>query len=362
LEAQLRLDFNVVFGLRPDGLGHLKKKSKMKERFVRAGVEVAQGQVVKSEEDAVAFVKRVGYPVILKPNIGVGAKSTYTIHTDEDLLEKLQTYRTEEGFQDLFIEEYIEGRLVTFDGLVDRHGNILFYTSQEHLAPLLEAAEGKHPLFYSYTVREVAPDLVKVGHNLVREFELRERFFHFELFRRRKNDALVGLEINARPPGGFTVDNFNFGHDIDLYRLWARMITIPLDPNAVQPPSPAHHPLRSPSNSVKLTSQSSHHDQLRDSAGRLIESDQMKPILANYHELDPLNFTYERPYFVTRVLRRHGLQYQRSTEEILESEQFAPNIVIYRENPPGMTLLGDYFFSYRTVDLEDMFKFIEFCS
>jgi len=78
--------------------------------------------------------------------------------------------------------------------------------------------------------------------------------------------------------------------------------------------------------------------------------------------MDPENFTFERKYHVVRVLRRFDVQYQREPEEIIESERFGPNIVFFRENPEGMRMLGDYFFSYRTPDLNDMFEFVQFAS
>ena len=34
----------------------------------------------------------------------------------------------------------------------------------------------------------------------------------------------MGLEINMRPPGGFTTDMFNYACDIDIYRTWARLL------------------------------------------------------------------------------------------------------------------------------------------
>lgn len=33
------------------------------------------------------------------------------------------------------------------------------------------------------------------------------------------------LEANLRPPGGFMVDMMNYTCDIDVYRLWARVVT-----------------------------------------------------------------------------------------------------------------------------------------
>jgi hypothetical protein len=34
----------------------------------------------------------------------------------------------------------------------------------------------------------------------------------------------VGLEVNMRPPGGYTPDMMDFAHSTDVYQLWADMV------------------------------------------------------------------------------------------------------------------------------------------
>jgi hypothetical protein len=81
--------------------------------------------------------------------------------------------------------------------------------------------EGRH---ISYTsLREIPPRLEALGRRCVEIFEARERFFHIEFFHRGGEDY-VGLEINMRPPGGFTTDMFNYACDIDIYRAWAQLL------------------------------------------------------------------------------------------------------------------------------------------
>jgi hypothetical protein len=74
-----------------------------------------------------------------------------------------------------------------------------------------------------HAAREIEPDLLDAGRRLVRAFDIRERFFHIEFFRRRDR-SLLALEVNVRPPGGMTVDMWNFQNDADLYRTWADLI------------------------------------------------------------------------------------------------------------------------------------------
>jgi len=52
---------------------------------------------------------------------------------------------------------------------------------------------------------------------------VRERFFHIEFFQTAA-DQYVALEVNMRPPGGFTTDMFNYACDIDIYRIWAELL------------------------------------------------------------------------------------------------------------------------------------------
>jgi len=52
---------------------------------------------------------------------------------------------------------------------------------------------------------------------------VRERFFHIEFFQTAA-DQYVSLEVNMRPPGGFTTDMFNYACDIDVYQIWAELL------------------------------------------------------------------------------------------------------------------------------------------
>ena len=52
---------------------------------------------------------------------------------------------------------------------------------------------------------------------------MRERFFHIEFFK-TADDQYVALEVNMRPPGGYTTDMFNYACDIDIYHIWAELL------------------------------------------------------------------------------------------------------------------------------------------
>ena len=71
-DARLRTDFNVTTGIRSDRIRFIKEKSLMKQLFLDAGIPTARQHVVSTVEAGLAFAETVGYPLIVKPNIGVG--------------------------------------------------------------------------------------------------------------------------------------------------------------------------------------------------------------------------------------------------------------------------------------------------
>jgi hypothetical protein len=218
LEARLRTDFNVA-GLKAGELADIKRKSRMKERFRSAGIAVARGGLAPTLADARRLAGEVGYPLVAKPDVGVGAAATWRIGGDAELAS---FFRTKPPI-DYVLEEFVPGRLFSFDGLADRDGRIVFHTSHFFSRGIMEAVNDDEDLFY-YSLRDIPADAEEVGRRAVAAFDLRERFFHFEFFRTHQGDRVVALEINARPPGGLTTDMFNWASDIDVYREWANVV------------------------------------------------------------------------------------------------------------------------------------------
>lgn len=219
LDAKLRTDFNV-FGYKNEDMLSIKTKRQMKEIFRDHGLKVAAGDVFYSDDEARKLAKKLKFPVIIKPNSGVGASDTYKIKSKEEL-EDFFGYKTE-GVE-YIMEEFIDGDIVTFDGLTDHEGNIVFYSSLEYSEAVLDTVEKDGDMFY-YVPREISDELVKLGKVCVEAFNVKERFFHFEFFRVKKTKELMALEVNCRPPGGLTIDMWNYSNDFDVFREYANIV------------------------------------------------------------------------------------------------------------------------------------------
>jgi biotin carboxylase len=217
-EAQLRTDFNI-YGIKNDSISKIKRKSRMKKVFVEAGVPVARGKVVSSLAEAKKLVRETGYPVIAKPDIGVGANKTYKIRDQEEL----KSFFELKPVDDYIMEEFIDGAICSFDGLADRDGRPVFYTAHEYSQGVMESVNEGRDIYY-YSHRQIPADLEEAGLRVLQAFNVRERFFHLEFFRTRADNRILALEVNIRPPGGLTTDMFNYANDIDVYHEWAHVI------------------------------------------------------------------------------------------------------------------------------------------
>ncbi len=114
-DARIRTDFNV-YGIRLDEIPKIRYKSQMKKVFEKAGIPVARGVLVKTPERARRFVGDVGYPVVAKPDGGVGAAATFKIHDDAEM----ESFFGQKPDVEYIMEEFVEGEICTFDGLTDR--------------------------------------------------------------------------------------------------------------------------------------------------------------------------------------------------------------------------------------------------
>jgi len=109
----------------------------------------------------------------------------------------------------------------------------------------------------------------------------------------------VGLEVNLRPPGGYTMDMFNFGNDIDLYDLYAQNIL------------------------------------------------GLKP-----------EFKYSRPYYCIFISRKNHYAYKHSIEDI--GKKYAKNIAFQTKMPVGLSLMGDYSYIIRSEDKDELDAIINY--
>ena len=103
-DAKLRSDFNITTGLKEDEISRFKLKSEMKKYYKKANVITARWHIVNSLQGCLDFIKEVGFPVIVKPNNGVGAFDTYKLDNKSQLEEFFKTKR--DVFSDILYSSF----------------------------------------------------------------------------------------------------------------------------------------------------------------------------------------------------------------------------------------------------------------
>ena len=227
-DARLRTDFNVTTGIRNDQIRSIKKKSEMKRFYAKGGIPTARQARASEGIDALRdFTHLVGYPVIAKPDVGVGASRTYKIEDDSQLQA---FFETANDYQNYVVEEFITGEICSYDAIVDAEGNPLFESMTVWPPSIMDIVNLKLDLSY-YVAKEMPESLRELGRRTVKAFGVWNRFVHLEFFcldsdregLGQKGD-FVALEVNMRPAGGYTPDMINYAHSTDVYKIWADMV------------------------------------------------------------------------------------------------------------------------------------------
>lgn len=225
-DARLRTDFNITTGLKTHEMDVYKYKSRMKDVFAKAGIPAARWQLVTTLENALDFTAAVGYPVIIKPDNGVGASDTRKI-SDESTLRAFFSNSMETQY---IMEEYIPGEITTYDGLCNSRGEVLFAASHITPSSIMDMVNNADNCFY-YVNQPIAKDIALAGQAVLTALNAKSRCFHLEFFRLHedkdgigKKGSIAALEINMRPAGGFTPDMINFAYSANIYQMYADMV------------------------------------------------------------------------------------------------------------------------------------------
>ena len=225
-DARLRTDFNVVTGIKSDKINNIKEKSKMKKFYKKAEIPAAAYSLVTTLAKAKKFIKEVGYPVITKPDNGVGASDTHKIKNEEELKAFFETKNKDIKY---IMEQFVDGDLVSYDAIINSKGEPVFETGIFEPTIMDIVNEGLD-VFY-YVEKEMPEKLLEAGRKTVKAFGVKSRFIHLEFFK-LKNDVeglgkkgdYIGLETNMRPAGGYTPDMYNYANNTDVYQIWADMV------------------------------------------------------------------------------------------------------------------------------------------
>lgn len=221
-EARERLG---IEGMTVEAAKNFRDKSRMKDALRAAGVPCARHRLAAGPAEAEAFAREVGFPLVVKPPSGAGAKSTHRLESAADLAQALALFRPSPE-RPLLFEEMLTGAEHSFDS-VFLGGRPVWHSLTRYLPTPLETLENPWIQWCVLLPREIDDprydDVRRIGFHAVTALGMVTGLSHLEWFRLPDGRMAVS-EVGARPPGAQIVPLISYAHDFDLFRAWARLV------------------------------------------------------------------------------------------------------------------------------------------
>ncbi len=213
-----------------DGMGaeaaeNFRDKARMKTVLREAGLPCARHRLISTAADAVDFVREVGFPIVIKPPAGAGAKATFQV-ADDDALSGVLLQVPPHPERPLLGEEFVQGSEHSFDG-VSIGGELVWHSLTHYLPTPLEAVRNPWIQWCVLLPREVDDpafdDAREAASRSLDALGMETGVSHLEWFRRADGSIAIS-EVGARPGGAQISKLISYAHDFDFYRAWARLM------------------------------------------------------------------------------------------------------------------------------------------
>jgi biotin carboxylase len=204
---------------------NFRDKSRMKDVLRASGLPCAQHKLCTTVDEALAFGASAGYPLVVKPPAGAGARNTFRVGGAEELSSSLASMPPSQHAP-VLLEEFIRGEEFSFD-TVTLHGQHLFHSISRYSPSPLEVLQSPWIQWCVMLPRRIdGPEFAPIfdaGPRALDALGIFTGVTHMEWFRRPDGRIAIS-EVAARPPGAQFSSLISYAHDFDLYRAWARLL------------------------------------------------------------------------------------------------------------------------------------------
>ena len=222
--AQARAHFGVP-GTPPDVADLFRDKARMKAALTAAGLPVARNRLIHSESDARSFAREAGFPIVLKPPAGMGARSTWRVNSIDELVRGVQGFGASEA-RPILGEEFLKGREFSFE-TITINGKPQVESISHYLPSCLEVLENPWIQWCCLLPREIGgaeyEGARQLARGAIKALGLTDGMTHMEWFQRPDGSLAIG-EIAQRPPGANISTMTGLAHDVDLFAAWSRAL------------------------------------------------------------------------------------------------------------------------------------------
>jgi hypothetical protein len=222
--AQVREHLGIA-GIDVATARNFRDKAQMKSVLGAAGVPCARHRLADSAAAAASFAEEVGFPLVVKPPAGAGAKSTFRLDDANDLRVWLDAAPPALDRLAL-LEEFLTGEEGSYDSVMVE-GRIVWDSISSYLPTPLEVLRNPWIQWMVLMPRNIGgpeyENIRGIAPTALRALGLHTGLTHMEWFRRPDGTVAVS-EVAIRPPGAQITSMLCYAYDFDLYSAWAQLM------------------------------------------------------------------------------------------------------------------------------------------
>jgi biotin carboxylase len=222
--AEVRARLGVP-GLSVEAAHNFRDKSRMKNVLRAHGLPCAQHKLCAHATEARSFADQIGFPIVVKPPAGAGARNTFRVQSLAELDGFLKSAPIQAN-DPVLLEEFILGEEFSFD-TVTLNGKHLFHSIGCYAPTPLDVLQNPWIQWVVYLPRRIdGPEYAAIrthGPRALDALGLNTGLTHMEWFRRRDGSIAIS-EVAARPPGAQFTTLMSYAHDKDMYAAWVELM------------------------------------------------------------------------------------------------------------------------------------------
>ncbi len=204
---------------------NFRDKARMKDLFAAHDVPCARHRLCATAAEAEEFARQAGFPLVLKPPAGAGAKATVRCDSRDELAKLLAQTPPAKG-REVLLEEFVVGHEFSFDS-VTLHGQHVFHNVCCYSPTPLEVLQNPWIQWCVVLPKDLGgpefQDIHRVGPRALSMLGMWTGMSHMEWFR-RKNGGIAISEVAARPPGAQFMSLMSHVCGTDLYAAFAQLM------------------------------------------------------------------------------------------------------------------------------------------
>jgi len=212
-------------GMSVEAAKNFRDKSRMKTVLQQAGLPCARHRLAGTRDEALAFARKIGFPLVVKPPAGAGARNTFRVEDEARFAEWLAAMPPTPE-RPALLEEFVTGDEHSFDSVFVQ-GRPVWHSISRYYPTPLDVLQNPWIQWCVLLPREIDGaefDPIRgAAAAALKTLGLETGLTHMEWFRRRDGRVAIS-EVAARPPGAQFTTLISYAHDFDLYRAWARLL------------------------------------------------------------------------------------------------------------------------------------------